>query len=93
MKVRFSLSQSSKAEVMYVAASGVLRTPEAVFDMLLRNGKGDINDAAFRQRLVDTFIAKIEVRNGEAWIFYNIRENGPHSKVRVRSECGTFKNE
>lgn len=59
---------------MYVAASGVLRTPEAVFGMLLRNGKGDMNDAAFRQRLVDTFIAKIEVRNGEALIFHNIKK-------------------
>ena len=77
---------------MYVAASGVRNTPEAVFGMLLRNGKGDMNDAAFRQRLVDTFIARPKVRNSEALIFHNIK-NGPHSKVRVRPECGTFKNE
>lgn len=76
---------------MYVAASGVLRTPEAVFDMLLR--KGEMDDASFRQCLVDTFIARPKVRNSEALIFYNIRKNGPHSKVRVRFECGTFKNE
>jgi hypothetical protein len=47
---------------------------------------GDVDDAAFRQRLVDTFIARIEVRNGQAMIFYNIKENGPHSNFRVRSE-------
>ena len=50
---------------------------------------GDLNDAAFRQRLVDTFIARIEVKNGRALVFYNIREKGPHSDidVRVQSDC------
>ena len=76
------LAEISRAEIKKP------RLTEAVIGAWLRSFRnGDMNDAAFRQRLVDTFIAKIEVRNGEALIFYNIRENGPHSKVRVRSEC------
>lgn len=64
------------------------RLTEEVIRAWLRSFRdGDVNDAAFRQRLVDTFIARIEVRNDQAMIFYNIRENGPHSKVRVRPEC------
>lgn len=63
------------------------RLTEEVVGAWLRSFRdGDVDDAAFRQRLVDTFIARIEVRNGQAMIFYNIKENGPHSKVRVRSE-------
>ena len=61
-------------------------TSEAVGAWLRSFRNGDTKDAAFRQRLVDTFIARIEVRNGQAMIFYNIQEKGPHSKVRVRSE-------
>lgn len=61
-------------------------TSEAVGAWLRSFKNGDTKDAAFRQRLVDTFIARIEVRNGQAMIFYNIQEKGPHSKVRVRSE-------
>lgn len=63
------------------------RLTEDVVGAWLRSFRdGDVDDAAFRQRLVDTFIARIEVRNGQAMIFYNIKENEPHSKVRVRSE-------
>lgn len=47
---------------------------------------GDVTDEDFRARLVDTVIARVELRNDEALIFYNIREKGPHSRVRVRSE-------
>lgn len=61
-------------------------TEEVVGAWLRLFRDGNVDDAAFRQRLVDTFIARIEVRNGQAMIFYNIKENGPHSKVRVRSE-------
>lgn len=43
-------------------------------------------EVADRARLVDTFIARVELRNDEALIFYNIREKGPHSRVRVRPE-------
>lgn len=63
------------------------RLTEEVIGAWLRSFRdGDVNDAAFRQRLVDTFIARVELRNGQAMIFYNIQEKGPHSKVRVRPE-------
>ncbi len=33
---------------------------------------GDVTDADFRSRLVETFIDKIELKNGEAYIFFNV---------------------
>jgi len=63
------------------------RLTREVVEGWLRSFKGaDMHDPAFRQRIVDTFIAKIEIRNGRAMVFYNIREKGPHSEVRVRSD-------
>lgn len=47
---------------------------------------GDATDEKFRTRLVDTFIARIEIKNDTIFIFYNIHEKGPHSSVRVRPE-------
>lgn len=46
---------------------------------------GDVNDQAFRRRLVETFVARVELKNGEALIYYNIQESGPSRGVRVRS--------
>lgn len=51
---------------------------------------GDINDAEFAARLIDTFVAKVEVKNGVAAIYYNIskpgRKNTDRSRgVRIRS--------
>jgi len=37
---------------------------------------GDVTDKEFCQRLIDTFIAKVEVRNGVAVIYYNITDAG-----------------
>ena len=66
------------------------RLTEEVVRAWLRSFRdGDVTDDDFRARLIDTFIARVEVRNDEALIFYNIREKGPHSKVRVRSEWWT----
>ena len=51
------------------------RLTREVIEAWLRSFRsGDVEDAAFRQRLVDTFIAWVEVKNGEALIFYNIKE-------------------
>ena len=61
-------------------------TAEVVGAWLRSFRNGDTTDADFRARLIDTFVARVEVRNDVALIFYNIREKGPHSKVRVRSE-------
>ena len=33
---------------------------------------GDVTDADFRSRLVETFIDKIELKNGDAYIFFNV---------------------
>ena len=63
------------------------RLTREVVEAWLRSFRdGDVTDDDFRARLIDTFVARIEVRNDVALIFYNIREKGPHSKVRVRSE-------
>lgn len=63
------------------------RLTREVVEAWLRSFRaGDVTDEDFRARLVDTFIARVELRNDEALIFYNIREKGPHSHVRVRSE-------
>lgn len=67
-------------------------TAEVIEAWLKSFRNGDKDDAAFRQRLVDTFIARIEVKNGEALIFYNIKENGPHSSVRIRPEWWSDRN-
>ncbi len=45
---------------------------------------GNVDDPDFRQKLVDTFIARIEVKNDEALIFYNVTDKGAHEGVRVR---------
>lgn len=63
------------------------RLTREVVEAWLRSFRaGDVTDEDFRARLVDTFIARVELRNDEALIFYNIREKGPHSRVRVRPE-------
>lgn len=63
------------------------RLTREVVEAWLRSFRdGDVTDDDSRARLIDTFVARIEVRNDVALIFYNIREKGPHSKVRVRSE-------
>lgn len=33
---------------------------------------GDVSDPVFKRRLVDTFVARIEIQNGEARVFYNV---------------------
>lgn len=63
------------------------RLTHEVVEAWLRSFRvGDVTDDDFRARLVDTFIARVELRNNEALIFYNIREKGPHSSVRVRPD-------
>lgn len=63
------------------------RLTHEVVEAWLRSFRvGDVTDDDFRARLVDTFIARVELRNDEALIFYYIREKGPHSRVRVRPE-------
>lgn len=58
-------------------------TAEVIRAWLQSFRAGDVTDATFRHRLVDTFVNRVELRNGEALISYNIRERGPHSGVRI----------
>ena len=63
------------------------RLTHEVVEAWLRSFRvGDVTDDDFHARLVDTFITRVELRNDEALMFYNIREKGPHSRVRVRPE-------
>lgn len=45
---------------------------------------GDVNDEAFAARLLDTFVAKVEVYNDMAVIYYNITDKRTSSGVRIR---------
>lgn len=45
---------------------------------------GDVNDEAFAARLLDTFVAKVEVYNDMAVIYYNITDKSAASGVRIR---------
>lgn len=45
---------------------------------------GDVNDEDFVSRLLDTFVAKVEVYNDMAVIYYNITDKSAASGVRIR---------
>ena len=55
-------------------------TAEAIRTWLCSFRDGDITDETFRRRLVDTFVERIEVKNGEALIIYNATEKEPGSR-------------
>ena len=87
-----ALEEEEEALVLEIERAEIKRprlTAEVVGAWLRSFRNGDTTDADFRARLIDTFVARVEVRNDVALIFYNIREKGPHSKVRVRSEWWT----
>ena len=48
---------------------------------------GDLTDPVFCRRLLDTFVARIEVRDGEAVIFYNMtdKKSAPSEPSAVRA--------
>ena len=46
---------------------------------------GDVSDEAFASRLLDTFVAKVDVYNDMAVIYYNITDKRTASGVRIRS--------
>ena len=84
-----ALEEEEEALVLEIERAEIKKprlTAEVVGAWLRSFRNGDTTDADFRARLIDTFVARVEVRNDVALIFYNIREKGPHSKVRVRSE-------
>lgn len=44
---------------------------------------GDVSDPDFQRRLLDTFVARVELKNGEAVVFYNARPD------HGRGKCST----
>lgn len=57
---------------------------------------GDKEDPAFRKRLVGTFVARVDVYNDKAVIYYNITEKGQKNKaasgVRIRPVTWSSRN-
>lgn len=66
-------------------------TREVVEAWLKSFRNGDKTDPDFCRRLIDTFVAKVEVKDGSAAIYYNVKDpkkggkNGPSPSVRIRS--------
>ena len=44
---------------------------------------GDASDPSFQARLLDTFVARVEVKNGEARVFYNVSGEGSATITKV----------
>lgn len=44
---------------------------------------GDVEDPAFQERLLDTFVARVEVKNGEARVFFNVSGEGSVTITQV----------
>lgn len=86
---RLAELEEEEAELIVEVERAEMKKPRLTAEVIgawLRSFRDeDIKDAAFRQRLVDTFIARIEVRNGKAIIFYNIKGADRARSVRVRS--------
>ena len=55
-------------------------TADAVRAWLCSFRNGDITDEGFCRRLVDTFVDRVEVRDGEALIIYNATKEGADSR-------------
>lgn len=60
---------------MKIAAAEIKKPPltEKVVRAWLNSFRlGDVDDPVFQHRLIDTFVARVEVKNGEARVFYNV---------------------
>ena len=44
---------------------------------------GDVEDPDFQTRLLDTFVARVEVKNGEARVFFNVSGEGSVTITQV----------
>lgn len=71
--------------------------PREVIEGWLRSFKnGDKKDPEFRRRLVETFVARVDVYNDKAIIYYNITEKGQKNKaasgVRIRPVTWSSRN-
>lgn len=53
---------------------------------------GDKKDPAFRKRLVETFVARVDVYKDKTVIYYNITEKRAASGVRIRPVTWSSRN-
>lgn len=61
-----------KSEITGESIKQPMLSKDAVVLWLAQFKNGDKDDARFRSRLVETFIDKVELRNGEAYVFFNV---------------------
>lgn len=87
-------AKALEVEIMKAELEKPMIPRKTVVEWLESFRAGNKKDAAFRRRLVDTFIARIEVENGRAVIYYNVtdKKNGPHPRVRIRTACWRNRN-
>lgn len=85
--------ESEEDEVSLEIKKAEIKKPRLTAEVIgawLRSFRdGDKSDPDFCRRLLDTFVAKVEVRNGVAAIYYNVTDpgtkKGPSPSVRIRS--------
>ena len=64
--------KSLKSEIAGESIKQPMLSRDVILLWLNQFKNGDVTDAEFRSRLVETFIDKIELKNGEAYIFFNV---------------------
>ena len=88
---RASELRKRQRELEGAIARAELSHPKLSREVLLAwlNGfkEGDLTDPVFCRRLLDTFVARIEVRDGEAVVFYNMtdKKSAPSEPSAVRT--------
>ena len=81
---RLSALEEQRDELEAELARVEIKTPrltaDAIRAWLCSFRKGDISDEGFCRRLIDTFVDRVEVREGEALIIYNATKEGAASR-------------
>lgn len=72
-----------------MVASRIILTEEEVAAWLSQFRNGDVEDAAFRKRVIDTFVNCVYLYDDRAVIFYNIRGETPPSFEDVKTAPDT----
>ena len=69
-----------EAELAALEIKAPRLTSDAIRAWLCSFRNGDITDEGFCRRLIDTFVDRVEVREGEALIIYNATKEGAASR-------------
>ncbi len=81
---RLSALEEERDRLEAELATHEIKTPRLTADVvrawLCSFRDGDVTDSHFCRRLVDTFVDRVEVREGEALIIYNATKNGADSR-------------